>query len=159
MFYNLSCRHNQIAAIEDFSIEWIEENYISEHKQLYPKYNTLIWTWMDTIDYNTRYGLNYCDTYRYKDESPGIAFIKEWIDILKISKSSTNWYKYDKHYDKYNIRLEFITSIYYIDKIPFVVINKSFKNFLIKVKKYYKNKISSKKHPTNLLKRQLYGQF
>ena len=35
----------------------------------------------DTIDYNTRYGLNYCDTYKYKNESPGIAFIKEWIDI------------------------------------------------------------------------------
>ena len=159
MFYNLSNKHNQLAVVEDFSKEWIEENYKSEHKHLYPKYNSLIWTWIGSIDYNIRYGLNYCDTYKYKYESPGVAFIKEWTDMLKISKSREDWYKYNEHFDKYNIRLEFIKSIYYIDNIPFVVINKSFKKFLIKVKKYYKNKISLKKHPTNLLKRQIYGHF
>ena len=155
MFYNLSNKHNQLAVIEDLYAH--EHNYINKHMHLYPKYNTLLWTWIDTIDYNTRYGLNYCDTYKYKDESPGIAFMKEWEDILKISKSRDEWY--DGYFDNTNIRLEFIKSIYYIDKIPFVVINKSFKNFLIKVKKYYKNKISSKKHPTNLFKRQIYGHF
>ena len=157
MFYNLSNKHKQLAVIEDLNVNLFQDNYINEHKHLYPKYNTLIWTWIDTIDYNTRYGLGYCDTYKYKDESPGIAFMKEWEDILKISKSRDEWY--DGQFDYNNIRLEFIKSIYYIDKIPFVVINKSFKNFLIKVKKYYKNKISSKKHPSNLLKRQVYGHF
>ena len=80
------------------------------------------------------------------------------LDILKISKSREIYGMTDNLMNT-NIRLEFIKSIYYIDKIPFVVINKSFKNFLIKVKKYYKNKISLKKHPTNLLKRQIYGHF
>ena len=72
------------------------------------------------------------------DESPGIAFMKEWEDILKISKSRDEWY--DGQFDDTNIRLEFIKSIYYIDKIPFVVINKSFKNFLIKLKNIIKIK-------------------
>tara|TARA_B100000674_G_C37698468_1_gene849394 strand:+ start:410 stop:883 length:474 start_codon:yes stop_codon:yes gene_type:complete len=157
MFYNLSNKHNQLAVVEDLDVNVRQYNYINEHMHLYPKYNNLLWTWIDTIDYNTRYGLNYCDTYKYKDESPGIAFMKEWEDILKISKSRDEWY--DGQFDDTNIRLEFIKSIYYIDKIPFVVINKSFKNFLIKVKKYYKNKISLKKHPTTLLKRQIYGHF
>ena len=102
MFYNLTNKHNQLAVVEDFSKEWIEENYKSEHKHLYPKYNSLIWTWIGSIDYNIRYGLNYCDTYKYKYESPGVAFIKEWADMLKISKSRDDWYKYNEHFDKIN---------------------------------------------------------
>ena len=43
MFYNLSNKHNQLAVVEDFSKEWIEENYKVGINIYIPKYNSLIW--------------------------------------------------------------------------------------------------------------------
>jgi len=159
MFYNLNRNHNQIAVIENFHLEYSDTyQLVSQHNNCYPIYNSLIWTCLNTLDYDSRYGLNNITTYKYKDDSRGIAFIKEWNDIIKISKIRGQFY-YNNRFKKTKINLQFIKSIYYIDNIPFVEINLSFKKFLHKVKIYYKNKISSKKHPTNLLKRQIYGHF
>ena len=81
-------------------------------------------------------------------------FLKESPDVI-----NTNYFEETGYQPIVLFNILLIKGFYIYKSRMFAIPNKPFGQFLVKVKKRYKNKTNKKKNIKNLLNRQIYGKF
>ena len=92
--------------------------------------------------------------YASSDSFNSVNYLNEAIQRIKVMDHSEETLK-----KKIYLNISLIRGFYIYKSRMFAIPNKSFEQFIKKVKIRYKNKLSKKRYIKNILNRQLYGKF